>query len=291
MSDDIRNEEDQSGTGNGDWRVILVICGAVVLIVAMFIGLIKGGSEEPRKIIGGVGDTITRGIKATGDEMRKSLSTVLDELSSKEQISVYAGNFFSDKRRQRFQFKERNLLLFFEIMRWRDKKDGKEKSQVSPYTIDIPKDVKLLQYSKAEAKGAFEITCYIDLANQEKWEYDWDLAARRLTITAPPFLPPNVGCNTPALTSALDIKVTIDCISLDEDTTKAMLEKAIPKLKKQAALRQLADVKEDARKSLKDYFTKLLPKMLKADKNEVNNINIEIKFKDEVEEKTSNKKW
>jgi hypothetical protein len=213
----------------------------------------------------------------------KRLSDFIDAMAEKRALDVSVGTFFKEKRLHRFQFKKRTLTLDFQIMRWREFTGGKS-SWTGPGHI-APPDVKVAvgQYSVAKASGRFEITFYIDLDKQNGWKYEWNGKAKRLTVLAPPFNPPYAGCDTPALTSPLETIVTVDCVTFDEDETKRLLEKAVPNLKRKAAMAQLKGVREDARRSLKEFFEELIPKLVNAPKNAENDINVEIIFRDELQ--------
>ena len=220
------------------------------------------------------------------------LSALLDNLSEHRRINVAVGAFFKESKQKKLQFKQRDVALHFKIVRWRN---GLKKEQMTgPATLVDRADIKgvLGQRAIAEASGNFEITFYIDLANQNEWRYEWNKTTRTLRIIAPPFAKPYVGCNTPALTTPLTVKTIEDCVSFDEDETKRLLKKEIPRLKKLAAMLQVPGVREDARRSLEEFFGNLLPKMVGAPADIENDVRVDVLFRDEMKRgsKTENKR-
>ena len=264
------NGESQNGNGaksSGVWKVTLIICVAVVMLAAMVIGYFV--------------------FKKTVDTPKEYVSEAMKYLAERREVGVRVGNYLKETSQQRFQFKQRELLLTFQIIRWLDKDNQKRLEEV-PHIIKLEgKDILLRQYTIAEARGDFEITFFIELKDQKKWKYEWNGEKKQLTIVVPKFAPPNVGCNTPAGKSPMAYEVKIDCLRFVEGRTLELLKNAIPRLKKKAALRQLQYLREDARKSLKDFFSGLLPRMT----NTKDDITVKVVFNDELPETATPQKY
>ena len=219
----------------------------------------------------------------TTTEQVKLVSAVIDRIfSENRQFNVAVANILDEERQTRLQFKKREALLYFQLARWRDGRQEKRLSRPGTgLRAEVEKQhVSLGQYTIAEAHAPYEFTFNIDLANQKQWRYVWDRSRRVLTVVAPAFKAPNIGCNEPGRTGPLEISVVVDCVSFYEPETKRLLSAEIPKLKKKAAVRQLSFCREDARRGIKDFFTALLPRMTGAEKND---ITVEVKFSDELQ--------
>lgn len=260
MIDEPVNSIETKNGKNKSWPLILIICTMIVLLVALILGFARSCANLPAKYT----------------------SEILDKMSGNEKIGVLVGETLKECDQQLFQFKKRDLILFFQIARWRD--GTKECSRFSGEITKMDIKPTLGQYSLAETKGVFETTFWFNLGNQKKWSYKYDSESKRLTVIAPEFAPPNVGFNMPGAKTPLKYKVTVDCVTFDEDTTVNMLKNDIPNLKLKAAERQLRFLREDARKSLKDFFLNFFTRFAKAAKND---INVELVFKDELDENSS----
>jgi hypothetical protein len=209
----------------------------------------------------------TYSINKTSNIIEKSINSLSSLFSEKNEISVRVANLIRDTKTSRLQFKKRNVLLLFQLIRWRDKDSGLELFDVKPGIINPDtKNVLLGQYTIAEANGNFEILFSIDLTNCNSWRYKWNDKTSTLNVLLPEFKLPFIKSSAPALTSPLDIFIKTDCTTFDENTTLKMLKIKIPILKQIAAERQIPYIREDARKALKEFFFNILSG-LKKNKN------------------------
>jgi hypothetical protein len=218
-------------------------------------------------------------IDAPSQLITQSLNKLSSLFTEKNKTTARIAAFLKESNAAKFQFKKRNMLLLFQMIRWRDSDTSLELNDVRPGIIKpSSKNILLGQYTIAEATGEFEITFLIDMKNQDEWLYSWNNKQKKLIITTPAFKEPFITCNTPALTSNLDIFVKTDCATFDEDTTIKMLTEKIPLLKTTAAFKQLPYIREDARIALEKFFHNMLSRMTNTDKH---TFNVEIKFQDD----------
>ena len=228
----------------------------------------------------------TKTVEAPGKIISKSLDKFSSLFSEKNDTGVRIAAFLTETNVSKFQFKKRNMLLLFQMIRWRDPETSMELNDARPGIMN-PKNKNILldQYTIAEATGEFEITFLIDMKHQNQWKYSWNNEQKTLTITAPSFKTPLITYNTPALTSELDIFIKTDCATFDEDTTKNMLKQKIPFLKDDAALKQLPYIREDARVALEKFFHNLLSRMTGAEKSK---FSVKVKFQDDTKANSEN---
>jgi len=204
-------------------------------------------------------------INAPNEIINKSMNSIASYFSEKRQIGVRIANLIEDSHTAKFQFKKRDILLVFQIIRWRDKDSGLELVETKPQIIQLDeKNILLGQYTTAQANGNFEITFTMNLAKCSDWQYSWEPNTSTLNISLPAFKEPFVACNSPALIDPLDIFIKTDCATFDEDTTLKMLKKKIPALKQIGAERQIPFIREDARKALEDFLHNLISGMSKS---------------------------
>ena len=255
------NEKKSTDTGNGGSSYVLPVTVGIICLTVL---LLAGGAAY-----------LFTDLKKDG---KKSLSEAIQAIQEKNKLGVLIGQTLRENNVLRLQFKERDLVLFFQLARWRGGKYFAEEFKRTGTPKVVMPDVTLGQYTLAEGRGVYQVVFYIDLKHQERWDYRWDREKKTLTVIAPAFKPPNVGCNEPGAISSPEVTVKVDCVTFYEPQTKKMLESEIPFLKKRAALHELKFQRENARKQIEKFFAGLIPQMLNAQKNDINVI---VRFRDD----------
>jgi len=132
------------------------------------------------------------------------------------------------------------------------------------------------QVCEVQAIGTFELRYYVDMSDPNKWNSAYDGESKTITITAPP-----LQASLPAEIRSPEMTTIKDSISIDEDSTKEKLRGKIPRLKKQTAERNIPNMLDTARLSLRDHFQKWFYSKYKGE-FEMVNPNIVVRFENEA---------
>lgn len=238
------SENSNKGNRTSEQKNIYVLA---MILVAILIGLYM----------------ILRTCSSIPERGAKALTEFSKIFATKERFFATFGPIVSESEFKRLQFYQRNQVCFFRIIRYRSANN--EKLNFTQFIIKEnekkkPEDLPILlkQYCIWEAKGTYEFNFFVDIANLDKWDYDWNEKEFTLTL-----YPPDIEANTPAELEAIVFTKVADSVSIDEGYTKKLLQEAITSgidgeksLKEQLSENQKKFFYEQARKSIKETYIK-----------------------------------
>lgn len=196
--------------------------------------------------------------KDTVADIKQELRTAMEAVVGKKHAAYSArlGKIFFQKKNKELNFFKKTQAVQFQLIRWRGGSVEKEDFSMNDLTDVNSLPIAFGQYTVSRASGKYDFRYYISL-DPKDWRIEWNEKDNILTVTTP-----HIQTARPAAVEEKAPACTVDCVTLDEDTTNEMLRKQIPfllidKAKSQSKTPEMqALCKEQVSKFIGDWLLK-----------------------------------